>query len=151
MKHQITDKLERISFHDYSVESIDYSSGMVAIKFDWAYIEDFTEANIQEGIIIGNCNLVLSLAGEDEFYVYVSEGFSQRIERPEGFEKYYSLIGTTDLVIEGNVMKFCLGGFYESEKEYRFIVWKIPFINGRLSWDSHVLENEWKNGAPPEK
>lgn len=150
MKHKIYKDFQRLDFHDSLIEEISYSGDWVSIKFEMAFLEDNIENNITDELITGHCKLSFHLADNQKFYRYESEDNYIQIEKPNGFEKYYSLIGTNEIEKHEGANKYYLGGFYELENEYFFLKWEIPYDSGIFEWNYHVLYTDWENGILPE-
>jgi hypothetical protein len=150
MVNSVTKDFSRISFHDSSIEKIERNkNGSIEISFDWAFINDYSEIEIQTPVIVGKSVLTLNKVKSQHYIKYLGENKSEEISCPEDLDSRFSLIGTNDFTKDGEFQLCSLGGFYENATDYFFIDWKIGFESGKFSWTNYVTYEDWLNGAIP--
>ena len=151
---KINSKISRLRLHDSHLEKITKVDNNLKIEFDWAFLSDYKEMNIKDGIVIGKS--ILEISG------YNSELFEVEFKGSVGFEKKApiefpfadNITQNWDVILDNEIndveKKVKISGFYDYENIPCWINWTFKYQGAELKWDSYVLHEDWKKGAVPE-
>ena len=151
---KINSNVSRLRLHDSHLEKITKLDDTLKIEFDWAFLCDYKEMNINGGIVIGKS--ILEIIG------YNSELFKLEFKGSVGFENKApveitftdDIVQNWDVILDNEIndaeKKIKISGFYNYENITCWIDWTFEYHEVELKWESFVLHEEWKKGAIPE-
>lgn len=146
--------ITRLRLHDSHLEKITKLDNTLKIEFDWAFLTDYKEMKIDDGIVIGKS--ILEIIG------YNKELFKLDFKGSTGFESKTSIeipfadniLENWDVILDNEIneaeKKIKISGFYEYENIHCWIDWTFEYQEAELKWNSYALHEEWKKGAIPE-
>ncbi|WP_298319624.1 hypothetical protein [uncultured Aquimarina sp.] len=153
MKEKIVENIGRLSLHDSTLEKIEKTEDKLILTVDWAKLENYTEKNIGEGIILGQCELI--------FYGFNNENLKLDFTGTPGNEniepkeiEFDILLFNEWLILDNkpnNGNKYCLNGLIDYEEKCGWLDWTFSFSKFKLSWNNSVTWEEWRNGKLVEK
>jgi hypothetical protein len=147
MKYRIENHLGRLELHDSTIVQIQRGEGDIAIKLDWAKLADFKEIDIEEGLIIGQSELILKGVSQEKLRFDSGDvEVDQMKPAKELLNKL--LIGTNEFIKEENQQMIIEGGVSVG-KEYYWMKWDVHFSSFLFQWNNHITYTEWQNGKIP--
>ena len=148
MKEKIVENIDRLSLHDSTLRKIEKTEDKLILTLDWAKLENYSENNIGEGIILGKCELV--------FYEFNNENLKLDFTGTPGNEniepkkiEFDILLFKEWLILDNktnNKNKYCLNGLLDYEEKCGWLDWTFSFSKFKLSWNNSVTCKEWRNG-----
>jgi hypothetical protein len=149
MQKEITSNITRLSLHDSSFETIFREDQNLELTFDWSKLENFQEAKIEEGIIIGKTKMYLTGINSEQCKIYRENDNSKftLISLPD------DIISKMNVIIKNNIddnskTAVIAGNYLENEK-YCWIEWSFKFDTCKVFWNSHITYTDWKKGKTP--
>ncbi len=150
MQTLITSDISRLSLHDSSFENIVRRGKHLKLTFDWAKLDNFKEANIDEAIIMGKTKIFLTGVHSEQFKIFDPTDSTMFIipSLPENYATETEVIGTTSINDDAKSVK--IGRLIKENEAYRWTEWSFLFDTCEVSWTSFVTYSEWQNGKLPE-
>ncbi len=148
MREEIVENITRLSLHDSIIEKIDKTKDKLILVLDWAKLENYTEKNIGEGIILGKCELI--------FYGYIEENLKldfsgipdKKVFKPKVIQFDIDLFHNW-LILQNKLIlanKYLIGGLIEYENNSAWLDWSFSFLSFKLTWSNYITWVEWQNG-----
>ena len=151
----INSDINRLRLHDSHLEKIVKSDNHVKIEFDWAYLSNYKEKKIHDGIVIGKSTL--EITGYTKGIVRLDFKGSVGFENKTPIEIPISshLIDDWEIILDNEIndidKKIKISGFYNYENISCWIDWTFEYQKAELKWDTFILHEDWKKGVPLNK
>ncbi|TPN86312.1 hypothetical protein [Aquimarina algicola] len=148
MKERIVENIKRLSLHDSILKKIDRIEDKLILTVDWAKIEDYTEKNIEEGLVLGNCRLTFYELNNESLTIDFRGTPGNENIAPKEIEFDIKLFKEW-LILDNKSVdenKYCLNGLIDYENKYGWLDWNFYFSKFELSWNNYITWEEWRNG-----
>ncbi|WP_378187542.1 hypothetical protein ACE939_04265 [Aquimarina sp. W85] len=148
MKEKIIENIARLSLHDSHIEKIEITKDKLILTIDWAKLDNYLEKEIDEGLILGKCELVFDGINEEKLRLDFS-GIpgKENIEPKEiqfDIELFHDWLILENKAISKN--KYCISGLIDLDNGSAWLDWSFLFSNFKLTWNNSITWIEWQNG-----
>lgn len=148
MKEEVFKDIDRLSLHDSHIDKIQRSQDSLILTIDWAKLDDYAEQNIDEGIIIGKCELIFNHINNEvlrlDYSGVVGHEDKQSVEIDYNVELFNNWLVLQNKLSDSNM--FCLGGLIDYKDSSVWLDWQFSFGDFSLTWDNYITCIDWKSG-----
>ena len=153
MKNKISKNIDRLSLHDSHIETIEKSQNKLILTLDWAKLGNYSEVDIDQGIILSKCCLIFEELNDEKLRLDFSGFPDYKHLKPKEIEFNQELFQNW-LILENKLVGqniFCISGFFDYEKISGWLDWQFIYKHFELFWENHITWEEWKNGKSIEE
>lgn len=155
MHYTINQALERINFHDSSIEALGRANNQLTLSFNWATVQDYREGADCFDVVVGECRLTLKGVMSE---VFLNHGNSvdtvqisgpPKVHQPIDVEQSFPMISLNTFSVTVSGQCVSLGGVYEGAEGIYWLEYLIQFQSGSFDWNHHVTVPDWWKGSIP--
>lgn len=148
MKREIIENIARLDLHDSHIKKIQRVQDTLILTIDWAKLDNYIEKEIEEGIILGKCELTFDGFIKEKLSLDFSGITGNESIEPKEIQFDIELFNDY-LVLENKTIshnKYCISGLIDIENNSAWLDWSFVFSNFKLTWKNSIIWIEWKNG-----